>query len=83
MIDFRYLAERATPMDISDIPELLQLAEKVQRSHEPRVLRRDSGNTRYRRTPRQCIRLMGNVRHVGLLSLGIDSSSWRITNDLT
>lgn len=26
--------------------------------------------------------LVGNIRHVDFLSLGIDGSSWRITNDV-
>jgi hypothetical protein len=36
------MAEHAKPIDISNIPELLQLAEEVHRSHEPRVLRRNT-----------------------------------------
>lgn len=35
------MAERMTPIDIGDIPELLQLAEEVHRSHESRILRHD------------------------------------------
>lgn len=42
VIDYWYMAEHAKPIDISDIPELLQLAEEVHRSHEPRVLRRNT-----------------------------------------
>jgi hypothetical protein len=34
------MAEHATPIDISETSELLQLAEEVQRSHTARILRR-------------------------------------------
>lgn len=34
------MAEQMKPIDISEMPELLQLAEEVHRTHEPRVLRR-------------------------------------------
>lgn len=39
---YRYMAEHVHPIDVSDVPELLRLAEEVQRSKEPRVLRRDN-----------------------------------------
>ena len=35
------MAESMKSIDISETPELVQLAEEVQRTHEPRVLRRD------------------------------------------
>ena len=33
------MAEHPKPLDISDMPDLLRLAEEVRASHEPRVLR--------------------------------------------
>jgi len=35
------MAEHIKSIDISETPELLQLAEEVHRTHEPRVLRRE------------------------------------------
>lgn len=35
------MAEHPRPLDISDIPDVLRLAEEVRRAGEPRVLRRD------------------------------------------
>lgn len=35
------MAEHLKAIEISDTPELAQLAEEVHRTHEPRVLRRD------------------------------------------
>ena len=35
------MAEHAKSIDISDVPELLRLAEEVRRAGEPRVLRKD------------------------------------------
>lgn len=35
------MPEAYKPMDISNDPELLKLAEEVHSTHEPRVLRRD------------------------------------------
>jgi hypothetical protein len=36
------MAERAKPIDISDNPELLRLAEEVRATNEPRILTRNS-----------------------------------------
>lgn len=35
------MAEQPKSIDISDVPEILRLAEEVRRAGEPRVLRRD------------------------------------------
>jgi hypothetical protein len=35
------MAKELTPIDISDTPDLLQLAEEVHRSGQPRLLRRE------------------------------------------
>ena len=35
------MAKELTPIDITDAPDLLQLAEEVRRSGKPRLLRRD------------------------------------------
>lgn len=34
------MAEHHEPLDISDMPDMLRIAEEVKKSHEPRVLRR-------------------------------------------
>lgn len=36
------MAREPRPLDVTDIPEILRIAEAVQKSNEPRVLRRDS-----------------------------------------
>jgi len=36
------MAEHAKPIDISDMPDLLRVAEEVRASNEPRVLTRDT-----------------------------------------
>lgn len=35
------MAEHAKSIDISDVPEILRLAEEVRRAGEPRILRKD------------------------------------------
>ncbi len=35
------MAERSNTIDISDVPEILRLAEEVRRAGEPRILRKD------------------------------------------